>query len=177
MKQLRDVDFNVRYIATEGFSRMIMCESTDKVYDFLSRLMLLQFEKIVSRALTSKEMEIHIRIKMTIEQLLSHFVRLSRARCVQVSIAAIQVLYYLLKAKSSSQGLERPSLPCDPNFLQVNLFYLFGTITDLLKFDYNRDFSIFDFTESKHPISFQLQFFEFLCLSLLTATPNTSTTQ
>jgi len=81
---------------------MIMCESTDKTHDYLSRLMLLQFEKIVSRPLSNKEMEIHQRIKLTIEQLLSHFVRLSRARCIQVSIAAIQVLFYLLKAKSSS---------------------------------------------------------------------------
>jgi hypothetical protein len=67
LKQLRDVDFNVRYLATEGFSRMLMCESTDKTHDFLSRLLLLQFEKIVSRPLTSKEVEIHTRIKLTIE--------------------------------------------------------------------------------------------------------------
>jgi hypothetical protein len=57
------------------------------------------------------------------------------------------------------------------------LFLLFGTITDLLKYDYNRDFAIFDQTESKNPISFQLQFFEFLVLSLLTATQATSSDQ
>lgn len=83
------MDFNVRYVATEGFCRMLMCEASDKVYDFLSRLMLLQFEKIVSRPLTTREVEIHLRIKLTIEQLLSHFVRLSRTRCMQVAIAAI----------------------------------------------------------------------------------------
>lgn len=41
MKQLRDADFNVRYLATEGFCRMLMTESTDKARDFIARLMLL----------------------------------------------------------------------------------------------------------------------------------------
>ena len=45
MKQLRDADLHVRYLATEGFCRMLMCESTDKGRDFIARLMLLQFEK------------------------------------------------------------------------------------------------------------------------------------
>ena len=26
LRQLRDIDFNVRYIATEGFCKLIMCE-------------------------------------------------------------------------------------------------------------------------------------------------------
>jgi len=51
--------------------------------------------------------------------------------------------------------------------LQINLFYLFGIVTDLLKYDYNKDFAIFDFSESRRPTSFQLHFFEFFTLSLI----------
>lgn len=43
--QLRDADLNVRYIATEGFARILMCESTDKFVDYIARLILLLFEK------------------------------------------------------------------------------------------------------------------------------------
>lgn len=48
MQQLRDADVNVRYIATEGFSRILMCESTDKFADYIARLLLLLFEKAPS---------------------------------------------------------------------------------------------------------------------------------
>ena len=37
-----------------------------------------------------------------------------------------------------------------------------------MKYDYNRDFAIFDFGESKRPISYQLQLFEYFTLSLIT---------
>jgi hypothetical protein len=43
---LRDADYNVRYIATEGFCRMLMCESTDRAREFIARLILLLFEKV-----------------------------------------------------------------------------------------------------------------------------------
>ena len=43
MQQLRDADYNVRYIATEGFARILMCESTDKFTDYIARLILLLF--------------------------------------------------------------------------------------------------------------------------------------
>jgi len=45
IKQLRDADRNVRYLATEGVCRILMCEAADKPRDFLARLILLQFEK------------------------------------------------------------------------------------------------------------------------------------
>lgn len=55
----------------------------------------------------------------------------------------------------------------DSSFLQINLFYFFGIVTDLLKYDYNKDFAIFDFSDSRRPTSFQLHFFEFFTLSLI----------
>lgn len=45
VQQLRDADYHVRYIATEGFARMLMCESTDKFTDYIARLILLLFQK------------------------------------------------------------------------------------------------------------------------------------
>lgn len=50
MKQLRDADLNVRFIATEGFCRLLMCEAADKPIDFISRLMLIGFEKVTEIA-------------------------------------------------------------------------------------------------------------------------------
>ena len=50
LKQLRDADLNVRFIATEGFCRLLMCEATDKQIDFISRLMLIGFEKVTELA-------------------------------------------------------------------------------------------------------------------------------
>lgn len=50
LKQLRDADLNVRFIATEGFCRLLMCEAADKPIDFISRLMLIGFEKVTELA-------------------------------------------------------------------------------------------------------------------------------
>ena len=50
LKQLRDADLNVRYVATEGFCRLLMCEAADKPIDFISRLMLIGFEKVTEVA-------------------------------------------------------------------------------------------------------------------------------
>ena len=44
---------------------------------------------------------------------------------------------------------------------------MFGTVADLLKYEYNRSFAIFDFAEFKIPLSFHFQFFEYFTLSLL----------
>ena len=101
-------------------------------------------------------------IQGTVEQFLNHYVRLSKSRCKTIAIATTQVVSFLLKAKS-----ERFSTHIDQSFLQINLFYLFGIVTDLLKYEYNKDFAIFDFSESRRPTSFQLHFFEFFTLSLI----------
>lgn len=45
LKQLRDSDANVRYLATEGFCRLLICESTDKYFEYITRLILLLFER------------------------------------------------------------------------------------------------------------------------------------
>ena len=50
LKQLRDADLNVRYVAAEGFCRLLMCEAADKPIDFISRLMLIGFEKVTEVA-------------------------------------------------------------------------------------------------------------------------------
>jgi len=70
------------------------------------------------------------------------------------------VVYYLLCAKGGKVN-------CDPSFMNINLFYLFGTMADLLKYDYNREFGIFDMLEQKTPISYQLNLFEFFCFFAL----------
>lgn len=46
MKQLRDADYNIKSLATEGFCRMLICESSDKSREFIARLILLLFEKV-----------------------------------------------------------------------------------------------------------------------------------
>ena len=40
-------------------------------------------------------------------------------------------------------------------------------MADLLKYDYNREFGIFDMLEQKTPISYQLNLFEFFCFFAL----------
>jgi hypothetical protein len=167
MKQFRDADYNVRLISTEGFCRMLMSQSCDKPIDFIARLMLLCFEKvdIGHRQLTDQDSELHKKIKSTIEDFLGNYVRLSKGRCTEVTAATIAVINYLLKAKSSLNTSMQFRI--DPSFLSINLFYLFGTVADLLKYEYNRSFAIFDFAEFKVPLSFQLQFFEYFTLSQL----------
>lgn len=39
------MDHNVRYIATEGFCKLLMCERINNPQDYISRLILLKFEK------------------------------------------------------------------------------------------------------------------------------------
>lgn len=61
IKQLRDMDFNVRYIATEGFCKVLMTERINNPQDYISRLILLKFdrptkdiEEVVARPLNDK---------------------------------------------------------------------------------------------------------------------------
>lgn len=45
MKLLRDSDFNVRLLATEGFCKLLICERMQNPWDFIARLILLYFER------------------------------------------------------------------------------------------------------------------------------------
>jgi hypothetical protein len=71
--------------------------------DFIARLMLLCFEKIdnSARTLTDVDLELHKKIKLTIEQFMGNYVRLSKSRCTEITAACIAVIHYLLKAKSN----------------------------------------------------------------------------
>jgi hypothetical protein len=117
MRQFRDFDFNVRLISTEGFCRMLMSQSCDKPIDFIARLMLLCFEKVDTgpRQLTEQDLDIHKKIKLTIEEFMGNYVRLSKGRCTEITAAAIAVIHYLLKAKSNvNTSLQ---FKVDPSFL------------------------------------------------------------
>lgn len=104
---------------------------------------------------------------------MSNYVRLSKSRCTEITAASIAVINYLLKAKATLNTVTQVKV--DPGFIGINLFYLFGTVANLLKYSYNRDFAIFDFAEFKTPLSFQLQFFEYFTLSLLSHEPDSIT--
>jgi len=89
VRQLRDADLNIRFIATEGFCRMLMCDSTDKV-DYIARLILLLFEKAPTiinadqELLVSDSREEQGYLKNSIEQFLQHYMRLSKKRSTDV---------------------------------------------------------------------------------------------
>ena len=40
----------MRFIAAEGFCRLLMCEAADKPVEFISRLMLIGFERVTEIA-------------------------------------------------------------------------------------------------------------------------------
>ena len=48
-----------------------------------------------------EKIHIHQMIKKTLDEFLSHFVRLSGERCAEICIATIQSVYYLLKGKAN----------------------------------------------------------------------------
>lgn len=66
LKQLRDADLNIRFIATEGFCRLLMCEAADKPIDFISRLMLIGFEKVTELAGQPLTLQSDLEIQKTI---------------------------------------------------------------------------------------------------------------
>jgi hypothetical protein len=82
---------------------MLMSQSCDKPIDFIARLMLLCFEKIdgSQRHPNPNEIELHKKTKATIEEFMGNYVRLSKGRCIEITAAAIAVIHYVLKAKSS----------------------------------------------------------------------------
>ena len=75
-------------------------------------------------------------IKKTLEDFFSHYVRLSHERCNEICLATLYSVYYLIKSKADGT--------IDPSFININHFYLFGTMLDLLKYSHNQQFAIFD---------------------------------
>lgn len=106
MRQLRDADANVRYVATEGFCRLLMCEATDKFTDYIARLILLLFEKqpitLTQHQETLMSQSTHDPglIRHTIEQFLKHYVRLSKQRSSDVYCSTLMVIQYLLSQQA-----------------------------------------------------------------------------
>ncbi len=45
MRLLRDTDYNVRLLATEGFCKLLICERMQNPWDFIARLIMLYFER------------------------------------------------------------------------------------------------------------------------------------
>ena len=167
MRQLRDADANVRYLATEGFCRVLMCEATDKYFEYIARLILLLFEK--QPTLLSKQQEALLQqdphepglIRITIEQFLKHFCRLSKQRTSEVYCGCLIALYYLLQKRKEPSWHEH-------GFQQINLYYLLGSIAEVLSFDYLGPQATYAIFEEAQPIAYNLSLFEFLANLALT---------
>ena len=158
MRQLRDADFSIRLLATEGFSRILVCEKIQNSWEFISRLILLHFEKIPNTKLDNEQnKEFHKKIKKIIEQFFSHYPRLDHSNCVELFEATISSIFYLLRGNSKKE--------LDLSWHSTNTFYLFGTLCDYLKYRTNKQYAIFDQKESG--ISFHLYFFKFFSFLIL----------
>lgn len=105
MRQLRDMDYNVRHIATEGFCKLLMCERIHNPEDYLSRLILLKFDrptKDIEEFNNRRENQnseqfkenkdkilIHMLIKKTLDDFFSNYARLSNERCSELCLATL----------------------------------------------------------------------------------------
>src|SRR5688572_16252163 len=98
MRLLRDIDFYVRHVATEGFCKLLICERILNPWDFIARLMLLYFEKAPAATNEGKDKEteqLRRAIKKNLDDFFSQFVRLSIHRCIELFGATMEVIYYL----------------------------------------------------------------------------------
>lgn len=146
MKMLRDSDFNVRLLATEGFCKLLICERIQSPWDFIARLILLNFEKVKNEELNPRQAGLAIKIKKTIEEFFSHFPRLALTRCNELFEAILVAVYYLVKSRALNQS--------DPQWDEINIFYLFGTMSHMLEYKFNKQFAIFDL--AAEGISYQI---------------------
>jgi hypothetical protein len=71
MRLLRDIDYKVRHIVTEGFCKILTCERIHNPWDFIARLMLLYFEKGPSSA-EGKDKEVE-QMRRSIKKTLDDF--------------------------------------------------------------------------------------------------------
>ena len=106
IRQLRDYDFNVRMIATEGFCKLLMCEKINEPQDILSRLILIKFDaaregshldQIIE---ANKNSEEHVKlcrerqhslnqVRKCLDDFFNYYVRLSLSRCREICLATI----------------------------------------------------------------------------------------
>ena len=102
MRLLRDSDFNIRLLATEGFCKLLICERMQNPWDFIARLILLYFErpKDECRDLNQKQLHFLSKIKKTIEEFFTYFPRLANDRCIELFEATILSIYYLIKTRA-----------------------------------------------------------------------------
>jgi hypothetical protein len=119
---------------------MLMCDSTDKYTDYIARLVLLLFEKNPA-VMSEKDQKLidsnkadQGYIKNTIEQFLQHYVRLSKQRSTDVYCSTVLVTTYLLGFRNP-QSLQSISLS-EPGFQQINIFYMLGSMAEMLSLPY-----------------------------------------
>jgi len=154
LQLLRDKDLEIRHLATEGFCRLLFCERLSNPQEYIARLILLRFENSKQEG----EQQSGIRkIKKCLDDFFAHFVRLSKDRCLELFLGALFILFYLTKGVATKQ--------IDPQWANINEFYLFGSLAEVLKYKYNKSFSIFDFQD--HRLSFHYSFFKFFSYILL----------
>ncbi len=128
MRLLRDSDYNVRLLATEGFCKLLICERMQNPWDFIARLILLYFErsKTDTSDLNQRQMHLLTKIKKTIEEFFTYFPRLANDRCIELFEATILAIHYLIKSRALGTS--------DPQWDKINVFYLFGTMSSMLAY-------------------------------------------
>lgn len=78
------------------------------------------------------------------------------------------VLQYLVKMQSEQTiGGAVKSTASEEGFIGVNLYYLLGTMAEMLSLNYLGPQAIYSMHEEQTPISYNLQIFEFLAHSSL----------
>ncbi|CDW85365.1 at hook motif family protein [Stylonychia lemnae] len=160
MRLLRDSDYNIRLLATEGFCRLLICERMQNPWDFIARLILLYFERQKGETddLSSHQQSLLVKIKKSIEDFFTHFPRLGYDRCIELFEATLLAIYYLIKSRTINNS--------DPQWDKINIYYLFGKLSLMLQYKENKQFSIFDLAQKG--ISFQYQFIKFFSYLILT---------
>lgn len=94
-------------------------------------------------------------IRVTIEQFLKHFVRLSKQRTSEVYCATLMAVYYLLQKRRDPSWHEH-------GFQGINIYFLLGSIAEVLSFDYLGPQAIYACIEDNQPVAYNLSLFEFL---------------
>eukprot|EP00347_Sterkiella_histriomuscorum_P020384 403338008 len=159
MRLLRDSDFTIRLLATEGFCRLLICEKIQNPWDFIARLILLYFErsKQETDGLNKQQALFLVKIRRSIEEFFTHFPRLGYDRCIELFEATLLTIYYLVKSRTQNSS--------DAQWNNINIYYLFGTLSSMLEYKQNKQFSIFDLQQKG--ISFQFQFIKFFAYLIL----------
>ena len=128
MRLLRDTDYNVRLLATEGFCKLLICERMQNPWDFIARLIMLYFErsKTDTNDLNQRQSHLLVKIKKTIEEFFTYYPRLANDRCIELFEATILAIYYLIKSRALNNS--------DPQWDKINIFYLYGTLSNMLTY-------------------------------------------